>query len=89
MTVKDILIQDGCDLSAYPNNHNFTYADLKNFGYVQDVCTTTQGYISRKTDINRQLVQIGKGTRKNQLYIEVPSFKMTLLHFRYYLKKVR
>lgn len=89
LTVREILISEGCDLSTYPDKYNFTYADLQKLGYVKDDCTTTQGYISRKEDINTQIVQVGKGSRKNQLYIEVPSFKMTLLHFRYYLKKVR
>jgi hypothetical protein len=62
-----------------------TYADAKEKGYKDGRTTWQRGYISRKTNIENQPVNIAGGTRKGEAYILVPSWRSTSYCHRRYL----
>lgn len=62
-----------------------TYKEAIEQGYRNGDCMYTIGYISRKTDILQQPVQIAGGRRKGQLYVEIPARQTSRYHIRQYL----
>lgn len=64
-----------------------TYKEALNAGYKNGDIKRTRGYISRKTDIYNQPVNIAQGRRAGELYVEVPAYDSTRYHFRQYLIK--
>lgn len=64
-----------------------TYAEALEMGYKPADYKWMPGYLSRKTDITKQPVIEARGTRKGDLYVEVPSWKSTQYHHRLYLVK--
>lgn len=61
-----------------------TVTEAKAEGWKEYRTAWTRGYISRKTDIDRQPVKIS-GT--GEMYYLAPSFKSTQYCYRVYLKK--
>lgn len=45
------------------------------------------GYISRKLDIKNQIVKTAAGSRRGELYIEIPSYTDTAFFYRLYIRK--
>lgn len=56
-------------------------------GYVIAEKTHARGYISRRLKPENQPVKIAGGSRKGQLFVELPSFDSTTYHYRCYLTK--
>lgn len=67
-------------VSAIPN---ITVADLKAAGWREYRTAWTRGYISRKTNINSQPVDIS-GT--GEVYYLAPSWASTAYHLRVYMR---
>ena len=68
------------NVSAIPN---ITVADLKAAGWKEYRTAWTRGYISRKTDIDRQPVNIS-GT--GEVYFLAPSWESTAYYLRVYMR---
>lgn len=64
-----------------------TYAEAKKNGYIAADCTYFRGYISRKINADDQLVKVAGGSRKGQLYVELPCWHSTNYAIRQYLTK--
>lgn len=54
--------------------------------YVYDI-KKTYGYISRLTITDKQLVKTGKGSRRGELFVEIPNYTGTTFYYRYYIRK--
>lgn len=68
------------NVSAIPN---ITVADLKAAGWREYRTAWTRGYISRKTDVSHQNVDIS-GT--GEVYYLAPSWESTSYHHRVYMR---
>lgn len=64
-----------------------TYGEATAMGYIDHDCAWQRGYVSRKTDINTQPIQVAGGNRNGQLYIDIPSWRSTRFCYRQYLRK--
>lgn len=64
-----------------------TYGEAILAGYRNGDIKWFQGYISRKINPYDQPVKVARGTRKGQLYVELPSYISNSYHCRQYLIK--
>lgn len=64
-----------------------TYTEAKARGYKDADSTWFRGYVSRKIDTDQQTVKVAGGSRKGQLYVELPSWASTNYAIRQYLVK--
>lgn len=64
-----------------------TYREALAAGYKNADRQYTQGYVSRKVDIMGLPVQVAKGTRKGELFVNIPSWDSTRYSYRQYLTK--
>ena len=64
-----------------------TYKDAIRKGYRNADSRFHRGYVSRKIDPEKQEVKAAGGSRKGQLYVELPSWKSTRYFIRQYLTK--
>lgn len=68
------------------NNYtNMTYAQALENGYRDGDLMYFQGYVSRRVNQGEQPVMIAGGTRKGELYVELPNWRSTNFSFRQYL----
>lgn len=56
-------------------------------GYMITEKRLARGYISRRVNPAYQPVKIAGGSRKGQLFVELPNFESTTYHYRCYLTK--
>lgn len=62
-----------------------TYAEAIKQGYRDGETRWARGYISRKCKLSETPVRVAGGTRKGQLYVDLPSYRSTNYHIRQYL----
>lgn len=64
-----------------------TYAEAKAQGYKDAGQTWFRGYVSRRVNPDNQPVKVAGGSRKGELYVELPSWESTTYSIRQYLAK--
>lgn len=64
-----------------------TYLEAIKSGYCEGDTKYQRGYISRKTDINNQIVRVAGGSRHGDLYVIAPCYHSTQYVVRVYLRK--
>lgn len=64
-----------------------TYGEAKKAGYIDADTTYQRGYVSRKVDIDSQVVHAAGGKRKNDLYVLLPCFNSSQYCMRQYIAK--
>lgn len=65
-----------------------TYDEALANGYRDGDLMYFQGYVSRRVDQGEQPVMIAEGSRKGELYVELPNWRSTNFSFRQYLVPV-
>lgn len=64
-----------------------TYNEAINNGYKNGEQKFFMGYVSRKANIANQEVKVAAGSRKGELYVELPYWHSTKYSIRQYLVK--
>lgn len=64
-----------------------TYDEAINNGYKNGEQRFFMGYVSRKANIANQEVKIAAGSRKGEMYVELPYWNSTKYSIRQYLVK--
>ena len=62
-----------------------TYEEALHKGYRLGDRMYTIGYLSRTIDVMSQPVKVAGGSRKGQLYVDVPAYQTSRYHMRQYL----
>lgn len=64
-----------------------TYKEALKNGYKNGDTKLHRGYLSRKINIDNQEVKVAGGSRRGQLYVELPCYISTQYTYRQYLVK--
>lgn len=64
-----------------------TYGEAKALGYETYETRFAAGYLSRKIDVDAQPVETAGGSRRGELYVDVPNYGSTRYHYRLYIRK--
>lgn len=64
-----------------------TYAEAIAAGYKPTEVTYQRGYVSRKTNVEEQIVMTAGGSKAGKLYVLLPNWFSTRYCFRQYLTK--
>lgn len=64
-----------------------TFKEAKEQGYYVDDVRLERGYVSRRVNVDEQLVLEAGGRRKGETYVSAPCFESTRYKYRYYLTK--
>lgn len=64
-----------------------TFGEAIKAGYYVYDSKKSYGYISRKTNINQQTIKTAAGSRRGELFVEIPSYTETAYFYRLYIRK--